>query len=84
MSMFRNVVVIAAVILASGCTSNAKVHDLEARVAAAEAQLIVASTANAKAQATADAAMAESSQALSTANDAVEAVSRMAEKCCRK
>lgn len=84
MSMVKYVAVIAAMVFASGCASNGKLHDLEARVAAAEAQLIVASTANAKAQATAEAAMAESSQALSTANDAVEAVSRMAEKCCRK
>lgn len=84
MNKVKYIAVIAAMIFASGCASNGKVHDLEARVAAAETQLILASTANAKAQATADAAMAESSQALSTANDAVEAVSRMAEKCCRK
>ena len=41
MNKVKYIAVVAAMVLASGCASNGKVNDLEARVAAAETQLIV-------------------------------------------
>jgi hypothetical protein len=75
-----------AVTLLSGCACNLeeRIDALETRVGAVEQTANDAMAAANRAQATADGAAAAAAAAQKTANDAVEAVSRMAEKCCRK
>lgn len=75
---------VLAVTLATGCSCNKRLDDLEARVGTVEKTANDALAAANRAQSTADAAAAAAADAQKSANDAVEAVSRMAEKCCRK
>lgn len=84
MNTFKTVAAITAMIFVAGCADNSRIENLEGIVAAHEARLLVATTTAEKAEATANQAMAEAIDAKKVANDAVEAVSRMAEKCCRK
>jgi len=74
-----------AVGILSGCAcGNERLDALEARVGDVEATANDAMAAANRAQSSADSAAAAAAAAQKTADDAVEAVSRMAEKCCRK
>lgn len=74
-------VLLTAALLMTGCTNiDAVTTDAKTAMAVAmEAKLLAV-----KAQESADEAKASAAQANVNAVDAVEAVSRMAEKCCRK
>ena len=72
---------LTAAVLMTGCT-NIDAVTTDAKTAMAVA--VEAKELAQKAQVSADEAKASAAQANGTANDAVEAVSRMAEKCCRK
>jgi hypothetical protein len=74
--------VIAASMLLAACSSGPTVEITESKQAMAVA--IEAKVAANEAKAIAESAKALAVEANVTSNDAVEAVSRMAEKCCRK
>lgn len=81
---FKTFAIVGALVLLTGCAHGKRIEILEQNVATLQAKALLAETVNAKALETANEAMAEASEAHQAANDAVEAVSRMAEKCCRK
>lgn len=66
-----------ALVVMTGCASNARVDEAAAQAQAAQQAADAAMSAAQRAQQTADAA-------LRSANEANEAVSRMSENCCRK
>ena len=84
MLKFKTFVAVSALAMLVGCASEKRVEILEQNVATLQAKALLAETANAKALETANHAVEQAHKANQTANDAVEAVSRMAEKCCRK
>ena len=74
-------VLLSAAILMTGCTNiDAVTTDAKTAMAVALEAKVVAN----EAKAIAEDAKALAVEANVTSNDAVEAVSRMAEKCCRK
>ena len=78
MKLIKTVVAAVAVVSVVGCTNvSDRLDKMDAKIDGFGQYAVDAS-------AKADKALAEAQAASTTANDAVEAVSRMAEKCCRK
>lgn len=73
-----------AITLLSACSHTKEFDAINARIGSVEKSASDAMGAANRAQSSADAAAAAAAESQKTANDAVEAVSRMAEKCCRK
>ena len=77
-------VILAALAISVAACSNGRMNEMELKLAAVDAKASLASSVAIAADTKATEAMHLATSADAAAKDAVEAVSRMAERCCRK